>query len=380
LLYHLFRIWTEGAHYAYENPLFRGACAALFCFLLILFMGPAVIRQLIRLKVGDRPEFDHHTLNQMTADKANVPTMGGIMILAAVALGTLLFADFLNFYVMMALACLLWLGLLGAMDDWSKLTEARRTGTRDGLKAYQKLLFQIGLGVILGYFIFDHGRSNFALIGPADQPQTIETYRILMVPFYKHGLFLGSSAFMFVTVLVVAGTSNAVNFTDGMDGLASGCVALSCMVFMLLSYAVGNAELAAKLLIPHVPRSGELVVLCGCMMGSCMGFLWYNAHPAKVFMGDTGSLPLGGLIGYIAIVTRQELMLFLVGGVFVMEAMSVILQVGYFKLTKGKRIFLIAPIHHHFHVAGWSEPQTVIRFWLLGAAFAVFALTTVKLR
>ena len=242
------------------------------------------------------------------------------------------------------------------------------------------MLFQIGLGVILGYFIYHHGQSNFALTGPIGQRQPVETYRVLMVPFYKHGLMLGTFAFMFVTVLVVAGTSNAVNLTDGMDGLASGCVALCCFVFMVLAYIVGTTDLATKLLLPHVPKSGELAVLSGAMMGACMGFLWYNAHPAKVFMGDTGSLPLGGLIGYIAIVTRQELMLFLVGGVFVMEAVSVILQVGYYKLTGGKRVFLIAPIHHHFHVSGWSEPQTVIRFWLLGAAFAVFALTTVKLR
>ena len=380
MLYHLFRYLTQGAHYAYENPLFRAAAAALFCFILILVIAPPVIRQLIRRKLGDRPEFDHATLNEMTANKANVPTMGGILILASVVVAILLFADPLNFYVQMGVACLLWLGTLGAVDDWAKLTAASRSGTRDGLKAYEKLLFQIGLGVILGYFIYHHGQSNFALTGPIGQRQPVETYRVLMVPFYKHGLMLGTFAFMFVTVLVVAGTSNAVNLTDGMDGLASGCVALCCFVFMVLAYIVGTTDLATKLLLPHVPKSGELAVLSGAMMGACMGFLWYNAHPAKVFMGDTGSLPLGGLIGYIAIVTRQELMLFLVGGVFVMEAVSVILQVGYYKLTGGKRVFLIAPIHHHFHVSGWSEPQTVIRFWLLGAAFAVFALTTVKLR
>ncbi len=380
MLYHLFHYLTHGAHYAYENPLFRAAVAALFCFILILLIGPKLIRQLIRLKLGDRPEFDNATLNEMTGDKANVPTMGGILVLASVAASALLFADPLNFYVQMALACLLWLGLLGAIDDWAKLTSARRSGTRDGLKAYEKLLFQIGLGVILGYFIYHHGQSNFAVTGPVGQREPIESFRVLMVPFYKHGLVLGTSAFMLVTVVVVAGTSNAVNLTDGMDGLASGCVALCCFVFMVLAYIVGNADLAAKLLLPHVPKSGELAVLSGAMMGACMGFLWYNAHPAKVFMGDTGSLPLGGLIGYIAIVTRQELMLLLVGGVFVMEAVSVILQVGYYKATGGKRIFLIAPIHHHFHVGGWSEPQTVIRFWLLGAACAVFALTTLKLR
>ena len=380
MLYHLFRWWTQGAHYAYENPLFRGGCAAIFCFVLILLIGPMIIRQLIRRKLGDQPEFDHATLNEMTADKRNVPTMGGVIILGAVMVATLLFADPFNFYIQMGLACLIWLGTLGAIDDWTKLTGVGKSGTRDGLKAYQKFLFQIGLGVVLGYFIYHHGHSNFAVIGPFDQQERIETYRVLMVPFYKPGLILGMFSFMLVTVLVVAGTSNAVNLTDGMDGLASGCVALCCVVFMLLSHAAGNLEVATKLLIPHIPKSGELAVLSGAMFGSCMGFLWYNSHPAKVFMGDTGSLPLGGLIGYIAIVTRQELMLFLVGGIFVIEAISVILQVGYYRLTGGKRIFLIAPLHHHFHVSGWSEPQTVIRFWLLGAIFAVFALATVKLR
>ncbi|NOT00872.1 MAG: phospho-N-acetylmuramoyl-pentapeptide-transferase [Phycisphaerales bacterium] len=374
------RSWLEGQHYAYENALFRGTCGALFCFLFIVLIGPAVIRQLVRLKVGDRPEFDHATLNELTANKRDVPTMGGLMILGAVALGTLLLADLTNFYVRMGLACLLWLGLLGGVDDWKKLTSRTEGKSRDGLKSYQKILFQVGLAVILGFFIFRHGQRNFAVIGAVGAEEQIESYRVLMVPFYKHGVTLGAWAFMLVTVLVVTGTSNAVNFTDGMDGLASGCVALCCMVFMLLAFAAGTLETATKLLIPHIPQSEELAVLSGCMMGSALGFLWYNCHPAKVFMGDTGSLALGGMIGYIAIVTRQELMLFLVGGVFVMEAMSVILQIGYFKLTRGKRLFLVAPIHHHFHLSGWSEPQTVIRFWLLGAVFAVFALATVKLR
>jgi len=347
LLYHLFRTWLQGQHYAYENPLLRGGCAVLFCFAFVLVIGPFVIRQLIRFKLGDRPEFDHATLNEMTADKKNVPTMGGVMILAAVVLGTLLFADPWNYYVQMALACLVYLGALGAADDWMKLTASRRKESRDGLRSYEKLLFQIGLGVVLGYFIYSHGRNNFAVIGSEANPETVEAYRILMVPFYKPGLLLGSFAFMTVSVLVVAGTSNAVNLTDGMDGLASGCVAICCLVLMLLAYAAGTLSIAGNLLIPHIPGSGELAVISGCMMGSCMGFLWYNCHPGKVFMGDTGSLPLGGLIGYIAIVIRQELMLFLIGGVFVIEAISVILQVGYYKWSGGKRLFRIAPIHHH---------------------------------
>lgn len=380
MFYLLFRSLLGGEHYAYENPLFRGACGVLFCFAFVVVAGPAVIVQLVRLKLGDRPEFDHALLNQMTADKRNVPTMGGLLVLGAVLAGVLLFADPWNYYIQLAVFCLLWLGTLGGVDDWKKLTRPPNSPSRDGLRTYQKLLFQMALGVLLGCFVYRHGQTNFAVVGTPESPLQIESYRVLMVPFYKPGIMLGTMGFMLVTVLVVTGTSNAVNLTDGMDGLASGCVAICCGVFMLLSYACGTEEAAVKLLIPHVPGAGELAVLSGCMIGSCLGFLWHNCYPAKVFMGDTGSLALGGLVGYIAIVTRQELMLFLVGGVFVLEAVSVILQVGYFKLTGGKRLFRIAPIHHHFHVGGWTETQTVTRFWLLAVVFALFALATVKLR
>ncbi len=380
MLYHLFMALAGGEHYAHENVLFRGVCAALFCFLLMLFALPKFIRQLIRYKLGDRPEFDHASLNELTRDKNKVPTMGGLLILAAIAAGTLLFADPLNFYVQMGLACLIWLGALGAIDDWFKLTAGRRSGTRDGLKSYEKLLFQSGLGVLLGYFIFGYGKTNFAVLGWASDTETIQSFRVLAVPFYKEGITLGVFAFMTITVLVITFTSNAVNLTDGMDGLASGCVAICATVFMVIAYLVGNIEAAGKLLLPHVPLSGELTVLCGAILGASVGFLWYNCHPARVFMGDTGSLPLGGLIGYVAIVTRQELMLFIAGGVFVIEAISVILQVGYFKSTGGKRLFQIAPIHHHFHVKGWTEPQTVVRFWIAAAMFAGLSLVTLKLR
>ncbi len=378
MLYYLFRSILQGEHYAYENPLFRGGLAALFCFLLIALAGQAGIRQLMRYKLGDRPEFDHDTLNKLMKDKENVPTMGGVMIVGAILLATLLFADFKNFYVLMGMFGLMWLSVLGAVDDWIKLTLARRNGGRDGLKSYEKLLFQFGLGVLLGYFVYSFGRDNLAVVAETGEP--IEAFRVLTVPFYKQGLFLTPILFMIVTVLVTAFTSNAVNLTDGMDGLASGCVALTALVFMVLSYVAGDSDLAGKLLMPHIPKSGELAVICGAIMGATLGFLWYNCHPAQVFMGDTGSLPLGGLIGYVAIVIRQELMLFIVGGVFVIEALSVMIQVGYFKYSGGKRVFRCAPIHHHFHLAGWTETQTVIRFWLMAALFAGAALATIKLR
>lgn len=387
MLYHLLHYLLSGRHYAYENTLFRGACAALFCFIVMLLISPRVIRQLAKWKVGDRPEFDHASLNELMRDKRNIPTMGGALILGSVALAVLLLADLTNFYVQMGLVCLVWLTTLGAVDDGLKLTAARRGGSRDGLKSYEKFLFQIGLGVVLGYYVYNHGSTNFlnggenlAVLSPLVESGRVPAYKILSVPFYKTGIQLGAAAFMIVTVIVMTGTSNAVNLTDGMDGLATGCVAICALVFAILTYVVGTESLAGKLLLPHIPRSGELVILCGAIFGAALGFLWYNCHPAKVFMGDTGSLPLGGLIGYVAIVTRQELMLLIAGGVFVMEAVSVMMQVGYFKWTGGRRIFLCAPIHHHFHLKGWSETQTVVRFWLLSAMFASLALATIKLR
>jgi phospho-N-acetylmuramoyl-pentapeptide-transferase len=380
VLYHILQQWSEGRHYAYENTLFRGTCAAILCFLLTLIFLPRLIRQLVKWKLGDRPEFDHASLNELTRDKSNVPTMGGIIILGSTALAVVLLSDLTNFYVWMGLVCLLWLGALGAIDDWLKLTSKRRATSRDGLRMYEKLLFQIGLGVVLGFYIYNHGRSNVAVLSPPVDAETLPTYNILSVPFYKPGLQLGTLTFMVLTVLVMTGTSNAVNLTDGMDGLASGCVALCALVFLILAYIVGTQDVAGKLLMPHVPRSGELVILCGAILGSCLGFLWYNCHPARVFMGDTGSLPLGGLIGYVAVVTRQELMLLLAGGIFVIEAVSVMVQIGYFKWSAGRRIFRCAPIHHHFHLGGWSEPQTVVRFWLVAAMFAGLALASIKLR
>jgi phospho-N-acetylmuramoyl-pentapeptide-transferase len=364
--------------YAYKDTLFRGTCAMLFAFVFVWMAGPTVIRELIRRKIGDHAEFDHAKLNEITKDKKNVPTMGGILILGAILLCILLLADLRNYYIRMSMFCMFWLAALGGIDDWLKLTVKSRSGTRDGLKSWEKLLFQIGLGVLLGYFIYHHGVENAARASV--HGVSTQAFHILSVPFYKHAITLGIPAFLIITVLVVAGTSNAVNLTDGMDGLASGCMVLCSFVFMVFSFLQGDQDRAQSLLLPYIPGTAELAVLCGAIMGACLGFLWYNCHPAHVFMGDTGSLPLGGLIGYVAIVTREELMLFIVGGVFVIEAVSVLMQVSYFKLTGGKRIFRVAPIHHHFQVGGWTEPQTVVRFWLLSAVFAGIALATVKLR
>jgi len=382
VLYHLLDYWygSPPGPYAYKDALFRATCAILLGFLVVWLLGPRVIRELRRRKIGDRPEFDHKLLNEDTRNKQDTPTMGGLLIVAAIFVCVVLLADLTNYYIRMSLFCMLWLTVLGGIDDWLKLTRTRRSGTRDGLKMYEKLLFQIALGVLLGVFIYKHGQENLAGVATFRGGETLQTFRVLNVPFYKTGVELPKAAFFIVAVLVIAGTSNAVNLTDGMDGLAAGCMALCSFVFMVLAFLGGGEARAQSLLFPHIPLTGELAVLCGAMMGACLGFLWYNCHPAQVFMGDTGSLPLGGLIGYVAMCTRQELMLLIVGGVFVIEAVSVILQVGYFKMSGGKRIFRVAPIHHHFRLGGWTETQTVTRFWLVAVIFAGIALATVKLR
>jgi phospho-N-acetylmuramoyl-pentapeptide-transferase len=378
VIYHLLKYYFPG-NYGYQNPLLRGMVAVLLGFLVVWLMAPRVIRMLVHRKLGDIPDFDHKALNELTSHKANVPTMGGILIVMAIAATVALLANLTVYYIHLAFFCMAWLATLGLVDDWLKLRDKARSGSRDGLKFYQKLLFQIGLGAMLGFFIYWRG-------GAAFEGAEVEDFRLLVIPFFKgeekweYAILLPPAAFYIMTVLVVAGTSNAVNLTDGMDGLASGCTALCCVVFMLLAWAVGDVRVADYLLFPHIPGAGELSIVCGAMMGACLGFLWYNCHPAQVFMGDTGSLPLGGLIGFVAIVIRQELMLFIVGGVFVIEALSVILQVGYFKLSGGKRIFRVAPIHHHFHLGGWTETQVVVRFWLLATLFAFLALASTKLR
>jgi len=380
MLYHLFYWLLEGRQYAYYSPLFRATIAVLLAFALVWAGGPRVIRLLVRLRIGDHPEFDHQQLNQLARSKRNTPTMGGVLVVGAVIAVTLLLADLTSFYVRMGLFCIVWLSALGGIDDWLKLSADRRSGTRAGLRMWEKLIFQVALGALLAIFILRFGEGNMVSARWLD-PQAVHApyYNVLSLPFYKHGIVLPTAVFVIIAIIVIAGTSNAVNLTDGMDGLASGCMAITAFAFMVLAYIVGSAQVAGYLLFFHIPGAGELAVMCGAVVGACLGFLWYNAHPAQVFMGDVGSLPLGGFIGYVAIVTRLETMLLLVGGVFVVEAVSVLLQVVYYKRTR-KRIFRCAPLHHHFHLTGWTETQTVIRFWLLAALFVTFALATIKLR
>lgn len=360
--------------YAYEDVMFRSVMAALTSLFIAFFSGPRIIRWLMRKKIGDRPEFNHTALNELMKERANTPTMGGLIILLAILGSTMLWAKLNNPFVHKAIFVIVWFGGIGAVDDWLKLTSQIRHRTRDGLKIWEKLIFQFGGAVLIAHFL----RSDF---------RNIEDALRLWLPFYKHGIPLAAGVFSIITVLYMSATSNAVNLTDGMDGLASGCVGIVAGVLVVLCYVASetmsqasSVTWASYLLLPHIPGSGELCIFYSSIMGAVLGFLWYNCHPAQVFMGDIGSLPLGAAMGYGAIVTRNEILLLVIGGVFVMELASVVLQVGYFRYTGGKRLFRCAPIHHHFHLAGWSEPQVVVRFWLLSIAFATLALATLKIR
>jgi phospho-N-acetylmuramoyl-pentapeptide-transferase len=377
LLVKHFRDWLEnhqlGFLRVFTFATFQSLAAVLCSFFICILLGPRLIDWLRRKKIGDNPNFDQAQLNEVMSSKKGTPTMGGVLIIAAIAMAVLLLGDLSNYYVKVALFCLILLGAVGAADDWLKLTAAHRTGSRQGLTSLEKITFQVALGVVLSYFTYQYGRYN-------------DVAHTLYVPLFKqYNPVLNLPAFVVMGTLVIVGSSNAVNLTDGLDGLAAGCMAIVSFAFLVLALIVGIPGLATYLLFPPFAPAGQMAVIAGAMMGACLGFLWFNCNPARVFMGDTGSLALGGLIGYVAIVIRQELVLVLVGGIFVAEAMSVILQVGWFKYTRrrygeGRRIFLMSPLHHHFQRKGWTETQVVVRFWLIGAMLAAMALATIKLR
>lgn len=363
----------------FEQLGFRAVAAIILAFLIVTLSAPKVIRWLVLQKIGDRPEFDRADLNELTKSKSNTPTMGGIMIVGSILLTVLILGDMTNRYVVLGIIVLVWMAGLGGADDWLKLTAVRRGGgSRQGLKSWEKLLFQLGLGFLVGFFVYSHGIENPAM---SHMIPSLPLFRAFN-PEGEPVLLPQMSALWFTmsAVLVVAGTSNAVNLTDGMDGLAGGIAAICAFAFVILCGIAGSEVFAKMVLLPHIVDSGELTVMIGAMAGACLGFLWYNCFPARVFMGDTGSLALGGLLGYVAVVIRQEFMLAIIGGVFFLEMASVVLQVGYFKMTGGKRVFRCAPIHHHFHLGGWAETQVVTRLWLMSVILAAVALALIKLR
>lgn len=351
---------------------FQATVSVVISFLFCIFFGPPVIAWLRKHKVGDKANFDQADMDSMMQDKAGTPTMGGILIIGSIFVTTILLADLRNFYVLMGMVCLLGMGAIGAFDDWLKLTNGK-VGDRQGLHGPEKLVGQLGLAAILAYFTYRHGGEN-------------KVTHDLYLPFLKEPVMtLAIPLFIILSVVTITGFSNAVNLSDGLDGLAGGCTAIVSFVFLILALLGGIPQLGRFLFLPVVPTSDQMAVLAGAMMGACLGFLWFNCNPARVFMGDTGSLALGGLIAYISIVIRHEFTLVLVGGVFVAEAVSVLIQRYYFMYTRirygqGRRVFRRAPIHHHFQLKGWTETQVVVRFWLIGAMLAAMAIATVKLR
>ncbi|MEZ5304047.1 MAG: phospho-N-acetylmuramoyl-pentapeptide-transferase [Verrucomicrobiales bacterium] len=342
----------------------RRAC--LTAWVVAVLCGPRVIRRLISMKVGQpiRTAEEVHKLAELHGGKAGTPTMGGVLILGAVMLSTFLWARPDNPFVWVAAFVFGGLGLLGFADDYKKVKQKKS----DGISARAKLAGQFGIALTVGIFLYFH-------------PGTGGFIRQLWVPFLKEPLINDMGYFAIALFpLVIVGCSNAVNLTDGLDGLATGCTITVAITYALFSYLCGHAILSEKYLyLPSSQYAGELAIVCTALVGACMGFLWFNAHPAEVFMGDTGSLAIGGLLGTVALCCKQELLLVLVGGVFVMEAGSVILQVGSFKLRK-KRIFKMSPIHHHFELMGWHESKVINRFWILSIIFALMGLATLKLR
>ncbi|MEQ9617390.1 MAG: phospho-N-acetylmuramoyl-pentapeptide-transferase [Phycisphaerales bacterium] len=365
-----------------EQIQFRAFVAGFLCFAIVLFCAKPVIRRLIALKIGDSAQFDVAALNDALKSKANTPTMGGVLIAGAIGVSILFTADLSNSYIIQSLIVLVWLACVGGVDDWLKLTAARRPGgSRQGLYSWEKLVFQLGLGLIVGYFAFSAGGSGqeSSLANAVNLPFQ-KTYTSASSGPNPALWFLPVPLFVIWMTLVMSGLSNAVNITDGMDGLATGISAFVALGLMVLCFVAGYENAARYLLVPYIPTTDELAIVSAAIAGACLGFLWWNASPASVFMGDTGSLCLGGLIGYIAVVIRQEFVVFVMCGVFIMEIASVVLQVGYFKATKGKRIFRCAPYHWHLHMGGWQEQKIVSRFYIITLVLVAVALASLKVR
>ena len=359
MLYHLlYALHAEvSAFNVFRYITFRTIYASLTAFLICFVLGPWVISKLTEKQIG---QYIRRVGPAAHQDKAGTPTMGGILIMAAIFAGTLLWVDLRSAYIWIILLVGAGYFSIGFADDYLKQIKKRNRG----LSAREKFLMQVLIAMAAGSLIY--------LSPEFDSRVTL--------PFFKtFRPDLGAGYIIFAT-LVIVGTSNAVNLTDGLDGLAIGPVIIAGATYMLFAYVAGHSKIAAYLQIPYVLGSGEVTVICGAIAGAGLGFLWFNTYPAQIFMGDVGSLPLGGVLGTIAVITKQEVLMMIVGGIFVIEALSVILQVLYFKMTKGRRIFLMAPLHHHFELKGWSESKVIVRFWIISILLALVAISTLKLR
>jgi phospho-N-acetylmuramoyl-pentapeptide-transferase len=359
MLYHL--LYPLHTTYSLFNVFkyitFRSIYATITALIISLLFGPWFIRKLSELRLKERINGDTPKTHQV---KSGTPTMGGILIASAIAFATLLWADLYNLYVWLVMLVFLSFALLGFIDDYLKTVK----GNMRGIPGWVRLLIEFIVAAAVGTVLMSDPAFDNAIA----------------IPFFKNiHIDLGPFYFLFVMVVIV-GTANAVNLTDGLDGLAIGPCTIAAATYLVFAYVTGNIKAASYLQIPFIPGVGELSIFLGALVGAGLGFLWYNAYPAQVFMGDVGSLSLGGIIGTVAIITKQEMVLLVVGGIFFMEAVSVILQVGFFKFTNGKRIFRMAPIHHHYELKGWPEPKIIVRFWIISIFLAMIAISTLKLR
>jgi phospho-N-acetylmuramoyl-pentapeptide-transferase len=373
LLYHLLQPHFSPLN-VFRYITVRTAMASLTALFLCLVLGPWLVRRLRELQVG---QFIREEGPERHQAKAGTPTMGGILIILGITIPTLLWADLRNVWVWLALGATLCFAAIGFADDYNKVVRKRSLGLTGRSKMFFQILTSFGVGVVL-LLLTARGLYSTELIMPFFKnlrPDLV--IRPLLAEWWMWPIaFL---PFLIFLVLVIVGSSNAVNLTDGLDGLAIGCTVIAAGAFTVLTYVTSHAQFAGYLDIAHVPSVGELTIFCGATVGAALGFLWYNAHPADLFMGDVGSLALGGALGTVAVIIKQEVLLIFVGGIFVVEAVSVILQVASYRLT-GKRIFKMAPIHHHFELVGWSESKIIVRFWIAALVFALFALSTLKLR
>ena len=338
---------------------FRTACASLTAMVISFLLGPWLIRRLRQFQIG---QYIRQEGPETHKAKAGTPTMGGLLILASIAGSTLLWADLTNVFVWIAVVSTVGFGAIGFADDYVKLTRKQSLGLTGRIKLTLQITMSLAIGGTLLY-LARHGAYNTRLL----------------FPFFKDLQPELSWLYLPFAVVVIVGASNAVNLTDGLDGLAIGAILIAAGAYTALTYVTGHAQFASYLDLIPIPRIWELTIFCGAMVGASLGFMWFNCYPAQVFMGDVGSLALGGAIGTVALLIKQELLLVMVGGLFVVEALSVILQVASFKIT-GKRVFRMAPLHHHFELVGWKEPKIITRFWIVAIIFALLSLTTLKLR
>jgi len=344
---------------------FRGAGAAITALLICFLIGPKIIRTLSFYQVGETIRISGP---ESHLKKEGTPTMGGIIILLAIILPTILWAKLDNKHILLILMATIWMGAIGFLDDYLKIIKKYSRG----LIARYKMIGQISLGLIVGFVIINY-------------PDVAQYATSISIPFVANGTLDIGWFYLLLSVLVITGTSNAVNLTDGLDGLATGLVAIATLAFGAIAYATGRLDYSNYLNIIYLPGTGELFVFCLAMIGASIGFLWFNANPAKVFMGDTGSLALGAALGTLAVLVKKEILLVLIGGVFVVESFSVMLQIYYFKYTKnkygeGSRILRMAPLHHHFELSGWPENHVVVRFWIIGILLALISLSTFKIQ